>query len=154
MVVVGFAHLFIYYPDLPDTVAIHFGISGEPDNWADKTGYLAFEIGLLTFLTLIFVGIGESVRKFPSELFNIPNKDYWLSGEHEQETRNRIKNLLYWVGSITLFLMIYMNHQLVQVNIQQSVDSIGGFWIALIVYLSAIGLLIYQYLKKFYQKPG
>jgi hypothetical protein len=47
-----------------------------------------------------------------------------------------------------------MNHQLVQVNIQQSVDSIGGFWIALIVYLSAIGLLIYQYLKKFYQKPG
>ena len=152
MVVVSFAHLFIYYPDLPDTVAIHFGISGEPDDWSDKTGYLVFEIGLLIFLTLIFVGIAESVQKFPSELFNIPNKNYWLSGEREKETKQRVKNLLYWVGSITLLLILYMNHQVLQLNIQQSVDSIDGFWIALIVYLSTIGLLLYQNLKIFYQK--
>ncbi|MBD3274702.1 MAG: DUF1648 domain-containing protein [Candidatus Marinimicrobia bacterium] len=154
MVAISFAHLFIYYPDLPDTVAIHFGISGEPDNWADKTGYLAFEIGLLTFLTLIFVGIAESIKKFPPGLFNIPNKEYWLAGERQHETAKTIKNLLYWVGNITLFLLLYMNHQLVQVNIQQSTDSIDGFWIALIAYLSAIGLLLYQYLKKFYRTPG
>lgn len=150
---VSCVHLFIYYRALPDRVAVHFGIAGQPDNWVDKNGYLAFEFGLLSFLTLIFLGIAESIKKLPTELFNIPNKDYWLKYEREQETRHSIKNLLYWVGSITLLLLIYMNHKLVEVNIRDSIDSIGGFWSALLIYLGAIGLLIYNYLRKFYKKP-
>ncbi|HEX6853286.1 MAG TPA: DUF1648 domain-containing protein [Candidatus Polarisedimenticolaceae bacterium] len=36
------AHTFAHYPALPDRIPTHFGISGEPDDWSNKSAAVVF----------------------------------------------------------------------------------------------------------------
>ncbi len=154
IIAISIIQLLFYYPDLPDKVAIHFGISGEPDSWSSKGEYLAIHLGLFAFLTLIFAGFAELIDKVPASLFNIPHKKYWLSKDREKYTRSKVESFLYWTGAITLLLILIMNQKVIMFNFDESVSATNDFWAILLGYLLVLGLLIYVHFREFYQSPS
>ena len=45
--------LAIYYPKLPDRVAIHFNLSLEPNSYVSKVAYVVFWAGFIAFLAIV-----------------------------------------------------------------------------------------------------
>ena len=117
LLTLNMAQAIYYYPLLPDRVASHFGASGQPDAWSDKESLVKVYFVVVAFIAILFPGIGLILRKAPLSLLNLPNKNYWLSPEHSQETIDFLSRQFLWFGSATLLLLLDIFHQTFQVHL-------------------------------------
>jgi uncharacterized membrane protein len=146
------AHAAYYYPLLPDRVASHFGASGKPDAWSGKGSIVKIYVIVVAFIAVLFPGIGFILRKTPTSMINLPNKDYWLSPERKQETIDVLSRQFLWFGSATLLLLLDIFHQSFRVHLGQAqtlehpLASIVGY--VLFTTLWSIALI-----AKFMRKP-
>lgn len=88
----------------PDKVAIQFGIGGSPNNWAspEANALIMGSSHLLIFVSIYFTPF--LIRKAPTSMINLPNKDYWLSEENRKKTELMLSNETCLFGvSINLF---------------------------------------------------
>ena len=91
---------------LPERVAIHFGASGWPDNWASgRVNALAF-IGLHLVLWLAIYGSQGLIFIFPARFVNLPNKDYWLAPANRERTQQILSGLMYRFG-VAIFAFFF-----------------------------------------------
>ncbi|MFD1954777.1 SdpI family protein [Paenibacillus thailandensis] len=73
MLAAGIAAGLIVYPDMPDRLPVHWGISGEADRFADKTAGLFLLPGIALLLSLFMeVSAGLEARRKHGEA-NLPN---------------------------------------------------------------------------------
>ncbi|MFD1141637.1 DUF1648 domain-containing protein [Larkinella insperata] len=78
------ALIFGYYPQLPETIPVHFGLAGKPDRWGGR-GNLFVVPGLSVFFFVLFWGI----RQIPAEFYNQPvpqtpeNRDRLVRNTHQ-----------------------------------------------------------------------
>lgn len=143
-----------FYFVLPDRVAIHFGFSGNADGFSSKTFSAIFNIGIIVFITALFMGIRWSLSKVPDSMLNIPNKEYWLTPERRDFTLIYNGDLLIWIGATTNIFLILISLLVNWANINGQ-DSIGAeFWILLIIYLFLIFFAVYKMYSKFNKIPG
>jgi hypothetical protein len=89
-------------------------------------------------------------------LINLPNKDYWLSSEHKQETFDFLFCYFLGFASATLLLLLDMIHQAFQVHLGRantlSHPMLGlGLYVGFTVIWS-IGLLM-KFAKKGKAQP-
>lgn len=140
------AHAAFYYPLLPDRVASHFGVSGQPDAWTDKDSFMKIYIGVIVFTAALFPGIGFILRRTPVSLMNLPNKDYWLAPERRQGTIDLVSRQFLLFGSATLLLLLHIFHQSFRVHLgiaqqlEHPIASIGAYLIFSLFW--TIGLLL------------
>ena len=106
-----------YYPQLPGTVASHFGPSGMPDGWSTRSSFIMMYFVLIGVLAVLFLGIGFGISKVPASLMNLSNKTYWLSKERRQGTLDFMFCYFLWFASATLLLVLDVSHQVLQVLI-------------------------------------
>jgi uncharacterized membrane protein len=104
-----------YYPLLPEKMASHFGISGQPDAWATKASLIRAYLVTTGICALLFLGISFGISKIPPSLINLPNKEHWLSDERKQETFDFMFSYNLWFASATLLLLLDMFNQTFQV---------------------------------------
>ena len=152
LLVLCIAHAAYYYPLLPDRVASHFGASGRPDAWSDKGSFVNIYLSVVAFIAVLFLGIGLLLRKIPTFLINLLNKDYWLSPERRQETIDVLSRQFLWFGSATLLLLLDIFHQSFRVHLGKA-QALDHPWISIVAYvvfttLWSIGLIV-----KFARKP-
>jgi hypothetical protein len=99
----------------------------------------------VAFIAVLFPGIGLILRKIPTSMINLPNKDYWLSPERKQETIAVLSRQFLWFGSATLLLLLDIFHQSFRVHLGQAqtlehpMASIVGY--VLFTTLWSIGLI-------------
>ena len=84
---VAAVHMAVYYPQLPERMATHFGPNGQADGWMSKSAFTAFFLIMITFMTALMSGIGTLIRVLPPEMINLPNKEYWLAPERRRKRR-------------------------------------------------------------------
>jgi hypothetical protein len=144
MLALCIAQVAYYYPLLPDRVTSHFGASGQPDAWSSKESFVKIYLIVVAFIAVL--------RKTPTSMINLPNKDYWLSPECAEETIDVLWRQFLWFGSATLLLLLDIFHQSFRVHLgkaqalEHPVASIVGY--VLFTTLWSIGLI-----AKFMRKP-
>jgi uncharacterized membrane protein len=145
-------HAMYYYPLLPDRVASHFGASGRPDAWSSKESFVKIYLIVVAVIALLFPGIGLILRKTPTSMMNLPNKDYWLSPERKDETIAILYRQFLWFGSATLLLLLDIFHQSFRVHLgkAQALDHPIASIVVYVVFTTfwSIGLIM-----KFKLKP-
>jgi uncharacterized membrane protein len=129
------AHLFYYYPQLPERVATHFGPGGRADAWGSKQGF-ALTYGLVVGgLGLLFLSLAIFLPRLPAGIINIPNRGYWLAPEREQATLRRVARQMLTFGAATVVFLAVTFHVSMQASMTGT-DQLGpGFWVALLAYL-------------------
>lgn len=116
-------HALWHYLQLPEKVASHFDLSGQPDGWSTKTSFITFYLVITGICALLFLGISFGISKMPVSLINMPNKDFWLSEERKQKTFDFMFHFFLWLGSATLLLLLDRFHQAIQVNLEKAESS-------------------------------
>lgn len=89
---VGLALAVIVYSVSPSRVPIHYGTSGQADGWGSPVLLLLVHVGLLFGGTVAFLALPEFIRRGPTWLINLPNREYWLADEHRNEAALRLSN--------------------------------------------------------------
>ncbi len=135
---ISMIQLSIWYSNLPQQVPSHFGIDGQPDRWMSRTGYVVM-IGCIQFATIGFmVMIGMLTKVLPSDLINLPNKEYWLSEKRREATIGQIQCDMLIIGAITCWLVIGIFHLTCRVA-SGAADSIDPYsWWFIGLYMSVI----------------
>jgi uncharacterized membrane protein len=122
----GVVSLFI----LPDTVAMHFGIHGEPNGWGPNYVNVLIMTGveLLLFLSVWFMG------KVPSNLMNVPNKAYWMKPENLPLARARMEFFKLRIGSVFFMFLFIVGLMTLQANLARGGHlNMTIFWFVFVV---------------------
>jgi len=88
LVALSIGQAAVYYPQLPDKMASHFGIAGNADGWMPKPVFFIFEFVVQGILLLLFLIMPISIMKLPVSCINLPHKDYWLDPVRKAATQN------------------------------------------------------------------
>lgn len=91
-------HFSYYYPQLPDVVASHFNARGAANGWQTKSAFFTVMVGVSVLAAVVGFGIPSLISALPSQLINLPNKDYWLAPERSAATMGYLKNHFAWFG--------------------------------------------------------
>ena len=138
------AHAIYHYTILPDRIATHFGLWGEPDAWGSKSVFFIWYgiIGLLLVGTWAWVK--RRLTPGHTSWLNIPNKEYWLAPERQAETLSWLRTGLLLGGSGTLLFLLDLMHQSFQVSLGKAtklthiVTSLGIYLTFCVVWIIAI----------------
>ncbi len=137
MVLGVFQHAW-YWPQLPDQVATHFGVDGQPDDWmsrsASTTVFLILQLGVPMFL----LGITSLAFRMPVSMLNIPNREYWLQPERRGATIAHMSLMMTWIAVLTSLFMTIIGHLTFMANKTGNGLNLPLFFSALVIFLIAI----------------
>lgn len=86
LAIIATIYFWSNYTQLPDVVASHFNALGVANGWQTKSAFLAFFVGAIALASLVAFGVPGIVSKMPTDLINLPYKEYWLAAERKKET--------------------------------------------------------------------
>jgi len=107
-----------YYPQMPDTVAIHFNPNGEVNGWMPKSLNLMLSCLIIFIINLSFGGAPYILRNISPDMISVPKKEYWLSGNNKNKLISILSSHMYFIGLATNLFMIVIFHQLFEFNIR------------------------------------
>src|SRR5262249_18016579 len=150
LVLIAAAQTAHYYPLLPATLATHFNGPGEPNGWFSKQAFLELSWGLFLLTLLLPYWATRLMARLPS-IGNIPNREYWFSGERRQETLDFIRDRMGRFAGVTLAFLMGTFELVLRANL----NPLGGFSASaqyglLVAYL----LFVLRWLFRFEAKFG
>ncbi|GAA1539773.1 DUF1648 domain-containing protein [Nocardioides humi] len=91
---------------LPERVPVHFGLSGEVDRWAGRTGALVAFALIGAGVAALLWGAAALGDRVPLSQLNTPRKDWWAATpERVAELRRRGRRDLEVIGAATMALL-------------------------------------------------
>lgn len=106
---------------LPERIAVHFGLGGEPDRWASRETNLLF---FVVFLVPMFALLWYSARLMlavPAKWINLPHKEYWLKPERRAEMRRMMERLFHEFGIALFAFFFYISLLTIDANLSDPV---------------------------------
>jgi uncharacterized membrane protein len=138
---------------LPERVAVHFGINGQADGWADRHQATMF-FELLTVVPAIFVVLALAMGIMPAGAFNLPHRDYWLAPERRAQTVALISRQLIWMGCLMVLFLTGVFWLTIQANRLASPQlPMAGFLALLAAFLTATAVWTILFLRRFFKPP-
>jgi uncharacterized membrane protein len=137
------------WSELPPTMASHFGASGQPDSWQSRDGFFLAFGGLTGFTMLVLLTVPLWLRGLPTNLINLPNRDYWLVPERKDETLARMGGFMNWMAFMTCALMVVVLELVMQANIERRGLANGPFLIAMVAYFVGVGVWLVALYRAF-----
>ena len=113
------AHIAYYYGRVPDSLASHFGGSGRPNAWSSRTAFFGLYAALALLMAAVFGYMPLILARMSASSFNIPHREYWLSGERRAESLAFIGDRMARMGSATLLFMMAMMQLVIVTNFRQ-----------------------------------
>jgi hypothetical protein len=147
------AHIWHYYPMLPEKMATHFGVDGQPNGWMSKDQFAFFYIGFLIVVSGAFAVTGALATKLPDRMFRIPNKSYWFAPERAEETRKGLGRDLTFIGLFIGAFLIGIHHSLIDMalkDVQKLDTTLLLAWVGFL--FTGMGLFIIRQFLRF-RKP-
>lgn len=110
LMALGITAQWFYWPKLPDRVATHFDVAGNPDDWMSKQSATIVSLVLAIGLPLLFYAVGLLIRIVPASTINIPRREYWLAPERRAESIVWVQGFLRWFSCAMAAFAVSLNH--------------------------------------------
>ena len=153
LVFLSVLHMAYYYPQLPESLASHFDVSGKADNWSGKDVFFLVYAGIVALMALLFLGTRFLMPKLPGTLVSLPNKEYWLAPERKEETYSYLSTQLTWFGCASLAFLIGCMHLCIEANVTGVNNIAPGIWLLTAAYLIFTLFWIVRFVSRFMKKP-
>ncbi len=144
---------YSFYHLLPQEIAVHFNISGNPDRWSDKsTAFITYFV-ILSAMTFLFFGISYLIGKMSDSVINLPHKHYWLNSENREKSINYLKNTIVTMGILTNLFLVYFNQLSIKANLTQTEIPIFYSLAGMVGLLLFLGIIIFRLFNRFNNIP-
>jgi uncharacterized membrane protein len=122
-------HFYFLYAQLPETVASHFDGHGMPNGWQSKDLFFAFLVGALAIAAVVAFAVPLIIEAVPTELVNLPNKEYWLAPERRMESLTFFETQFAWFGCALLLFLVFVFELAIRANFREhpQLDSSFGY---------------------------
>lgn len=147
--VIAAMHLTWAYNDLPERVASHFDLNGQPDGWSSRDGWAVTYIVLVAVMAAIFGGLVYLMPRLPDKSLNIPNRDYWLAPERRADTWRRLGEALLVMGGVTTLFDVGIMHMTVMANRSDGGQLGAFFWLLFGGYMAFVAVWAIWLVRKF-----
>jgi len=116
ILLVGSAALM--YVDLPDRMAVHFDMAGNPNGWMGKQGFY-----VLWFITLGAVNVWPPLlprfsrwmlEKINPKHLSLPNKEYWLSTPALRKQAGRIFDTTFLASIVVVDAVLLLGSETIR----------------------------------------
>lgn len=101
---------------LPPVVAVHFIAGGTANGFMPRGTYLRFFTALLVGLPLFIAFISSVTSVLPARFINLPNREYWLAPERQDDTLSYLRNQGICFGVILTVFLCFVHWLVVQAN--------------------------------------
>src|SRR5258708_5863669 len=113
----GFAgYVWLTAPQLPESVATHFGAGGPPNGLMSRAQPLRFTLVMGTALPAFVLGVFAFMRNRPGRMLNIPHKDHWLAPERREATFDFVQSCGYWLAGLLVAFLAGLHHSILAAN--------------------------------------
>ena len=107
-VLAGIIIIAKYWPVLPDIIPVHFGITGKPDSWGNKSIILIFP------LLALIMDVGYIILSNYPHTFNYPVR---ITPENAAKQYKLARDLLLWMKIEMIWMFAFIDWQIVQVSL-------------------------------------
>ncbi|HEY4978951.1 MAG TPA: DUF1648 domain-containing protein [Candidatus Acidoferrum sp.] len=142
------------YPQLPETMASHFAADGTPNGWQPKQVFFLLVSIIIAVTSIPTFFLTRKISKRSPDRINLPNKEYWLAPEHQEETWRFISTFMGWFGCGVLFVLLYGISQAINFNLPniRYFDTTGMLYV-LGGFLLFVLLGLFYFVRHFYDLP-
>ncbi len=144
LTVVGICQHVWYWPQLPPTVATHFGADGRPNDWMSRGNGTAVLLGFQVVFPWLLANLVRLIGVLPNSMINIPHREYWLDSDRRGATLAWLGGFLSWMAVATGILMTVLAHFTFRANVGSGSLENGPFLVFvggyLVVVLGMTGL--------------
>ncbi|MFH1742946.1 MAG: DUF1648 domain-containing protein [bacterium] len=111
-------YMAMTHPHLPDRMAVHFNVHGEPDGWSNKSSFFVWYSLVVVGINVLFlVLLPFLLGVIPDSLINLPWKEYWFSSpERKKQALDRIRVFFYLICAHINAVFLTAYHIVVQEN--------------------------------------
>jgi uncharacterized membrane protein len=131
-----------HHATLPEQVATHFDIRGEPDAWMSRNAHAAFQAGLALFIAAVFAGLARFIDRLPARFINVPHREYWFAPERRAASLQAIASLLQLIGCATLGFFMFIFHHVHRANLSGGRLELELMPLIIGQFLLVIGLVV------------
>lgn len=151
----GIWHFAQIYPQLPERMASHFAADGTPNGWSPKQAFFILMAAVIAVTAIPAFLVPLKLRSLPHHKINLPNKDYWLAPEREEQTYGIFRTYMAWFGCALLFVLLYGTGQAADANL----PSVGHFDSNAMIYVMVgfalfVGVWLILFLRHFQNIPS
>jgi uncharacterized membrane protein len=149
-----FGYLTQTLPELPATVATHFGGAGRPNGWMSHRGYAIFTGVFAVGVPALIVGSCALVGVMPKRTINIPHRDYWLAPERYRQTGADMLRYGLWFACLMVAFLGGVHWLIVEANRQSPAHLSPPAILSLMAgFLVGLGLWMLTVVRRF-RKPA
>lgn len=139
-----------FWGRLPERIATHYGVGGEPNGWMSRPGLFLFYFGLLAFLTLVFLGVGPLTRVLPPWMVNMPHREFWLAPQRRAGTVRVLSGMTQEVGLLALVMVVAMQQFVFQANLGPHPTLPGAlFWPVFVAFNAYVVVWLVRFYRRF-----
>ena len=147
------ASVFVLGQSLPDRVATHFGISGQPDDWMTRGAHLKFMLLFGAGTSTLPIVLCYLARFFPAWTLNVPNKAYWTSPEGHPIACAYVFLHSFWFGTLMLVWFAVLHYTVVVANRATPV-AMSPAAVYIVTGVMLVGLVLWIWpLYRFFRLP-
>ncbi len=138
-----------YWTQLPDRVATHFGINGQPDDWMSKGSATLLMLAVQIAIPWFLVGIGFAIRYIPAPLINIPHREYWLHPDRRLQSIAFVQRFVTAIACIMSLFTMSINHLTFRANMAATSLNMQAFALVMGLFFVGVAVLVISMLRRF-----
>jgi hypothetical protein len=122
LITLGFCYLLLAavilltWGTLPPIVASHFDGQGHANGWMSRDATVEFTVALGLFMPGLLAGLIALAGWMPSNLVNVPRREYWLSEGHRGEMSALLLRFALWFACLNVLFVTGLHGLIVLAN--------------------------------------
>jgi uncharacterized membrane protein len=154
LVLMAAAQSAYYGPRIPEILGSHFAKSGFASAWQTKAAFFSTELIVVVLATLVSFGIPQLIAAMPPSTINLPNKDFWLSPEHREQTIAFLRMQIAWLGCALLAFLLFVMELVFRANLHTpSQLNTAAFVPALLAFLAFTTIWTLRLILRYSRSP-
>jgi serine/threonine-protein kinase len=137
------------WDSLPERMASHFGPGGAPDGFMPRSEFVSVMALVGGGTVLVLTILPQLLRFIPTELINMPNRDYWLAPERRARSLARLGGWMAWFGVLTGALIAVVVELTIRANEAHTGLDMGSFTTLMVVYAVGVAVVLFMLVRQF-----
>ncbi|HXL73175.1 MAG TPA: DUF1648 domain-containing protein [bacterium] len=110
-------YLLFIENDLPDHLAVHFDINGNPNGFQSKDVFIAMFLCFIFLMNGLFLALFWGISRLPTAMINIPWKKYWFATDERKIVAfEKLRAVMGLTGIFICTAFLFTEHVIYQAN--------------------------------------